>query len=151
MPRPKKSAKAAAVAYLSRRDHAEKELQQKLVARGYDEQEAQEAVAFCQDYNWIDDARYAERTLSNGIAKGWGLLRIRQELAYKGIHEAIVQQLLEEDEFDWFGHAKAVALRKFGATEIDTPKEKARRFRFLQSRGFELEEIRYALNIDDEY
>ncbi|MGF1680809.1 recombination regulator RecX [Photobacterium minamisatsumaniensis] len=151
MKKPQKSAKEAAIGYLSRRDHAETELHQKLIARGYEELEVAEAIVFCQDYNWLDDARFAEKTLTNGIAKGWGLLRIRQEMTIKGVHESIIQQLFEEDEFDWFEHAKSVAVRKFGQTEIETLKEKARRFRFMQSRGFDFEQIRYALNIDEEF
>ncbi|PSU32598.1 recombination regulator RecX [Photobacterium lutimaris] len=149
--KPAQSATRLAVRYLSRRDHAEKELQQKLLARGYEQADVDEAVALCQDYNWLDDARFAERLLGNGIAKGWGLLRIRQEMEHKGVHEAIVCQLFEHDEFDWYEHAREVALKKFGETPMETEKEKARRLRFMQSRGFDFEQIKYALDVEDEY
>lgn len=88
--------------------------------------------------------------MNNGIAKGWGLLRIRQEMAHKGIHEEIVSQLFEEDEFDWFEHAREVARRKYGDSPMDTDKEKARRLRFMQSRGFDFEQVKYALDVDDD-
>ena len=149
--KPVQSAKQSAVRYLSRRDHAEQELRQKLLARGYGQAEADEALAFCQDYNWLDDARFAERLRSNGIAKGWGPLRIRQEMAFKGIHDAIVRQQFADDEFDWYQHARQVAVRKYGDSPMETAKEKARRLRFMQSRGFDLEQIKYALDVDDEY
>lgn len=148
---PKQSVKEAAVGYLSRRDHAEKELRQKLKNRGYESAEIDEAVAFCQDYNWLDDARFAGQMLRNGLAKGWGLLRIRQELKLKGVHEVVVRQLLDEDEIDWFEHARAVARRKFGETQADTPKEQAKRVRFMQYRGFDFEQIKYAFGVDEEY
>ncbi|MCW8330613.1 recombination regulator RecX [Photobacterium sp. SDRW27] len=148
---PKLSAKQAAVGYLSRRDHAEKELRQKLIMRGYSEPDVSEAIAFCQDYNWLDDARYAVMIMKNGIAKGWGWLRIEQEMHIKGIHHAIVSQTADECEIDWYELACEVAQRKFGASEMDTPKEKARRFRFMQSRGFDFDQIKSALNIEDEY
>ena len=148
--KPTQSAKQAAVRYLSRRDHAEQELQQKLLVRGFEQEEVDEAVALCQDYNWLDDARFAERLLNNGIAKGWGLLRIRQEMAHKGIHEEVVSQLFEDDEFDWFEHAREVARRKYGDSPMDTDKEKARRLRFMQSRGFDFEQVKYALDVDDD-
>ncbi|MBY5947463.1 recombination regulator RecX [Photobacterium rosenbergii] len=148
--KPTQSAKQAAVRYLSRRDHAEQELQQKLLARGFEQEEVDEAVALCLDYNWLDDARFAERLLNNGIAKGWGLLRIRQEMAHKGIHEEVVSQLFEDDEFDWFEHALEVARRKYGDSPMDTDKEKARRLRFMQSRGFDFEQVKYALDVDDD-
>ncbi|MCQ1057498.1 recombination regulator RecX [Photobacterium sp. DNB23_23_1] len=149
--KPARSATQLAVRYLSRRDHAEKELQQKLLARGYELAEVDDAVALCQDYNWLDDARFAERLLGNGIAKGWGLLRIRQEMKFKGIHEEIIRQLFEDDEFDWYEHAREVALKKFGESPMESEKEKARRLRFMQYRGFDLEQIQYALDVDDEY
>lgn len=148
--KPTQSAKQAAVRYLSRRDHAEQELQQKLLARGFEQEEVDEAVALCQDYNWLDDARFAERLLNNGVAKGWGLLRIRQEMAHKGIHEDVVSQLFEDDEFDWFEHAREVARRKYGDSPMDSDKEKARRLRFMQSRGFDFEQVKYALDVDDD-
>ncbi|MDV5171523.1 recombination regulator RecX [Photobacterium rosenbergii] len=149
--KPAQSAKQAAVRFLSRRDHAEQELQQKLLARGYEPGEVDEAVALCQDYNWLDDARFAERLLNNGIAKGWGLLRIRQEMEFKGIHEEVIRQLFEDDEFDWFEHARNVARKKYGDTPMETDKEKARRLRFMQSRGFDFEQVKNALGVDDEY
>ena len=43
-----------------------------------------------------------------------------------------------------------IARRKFGNSEMDTPKEKARRFRFMQYRGFDFEQIKYALDTDDD-
>ncbi len=149
--KPVQSAKQAAVRFLSRRDHAEQELQQKLLARGYEQAAVDEAVALCQDYNWLDDARFAERLLNNGIAKGWGLLRIRQEMEFKGIHEEVIRQLFEDDEFDWFEHARDVAKKKYGDITMETDKEKARRLRFMQSRGFDFEQVKYALGVDDEY
>lgn len=148
---PKQSAKEVAVGYLSRRDHAEEELRQKLKTRGYSEQDIIEAIAYCQDYHWLDDARYVATMMQNGVAKGWGALRIKQEMKMKGVHDTIVSQVFEESDIDWYKQARDVAQRKFGDSEIDTPKEKARRFRFMQYRGFDFEQIKYALEVDDEY
>ncbi|WP_299020614.1 recombination regulator RecX [uncultured Photobacterium sp.] len=148
---PKQSAKETAVGYLSRRDHAEKELCQKLKGRGYSEQDVAAAIAYCQDYNWLDDARYASMMVRNGVGKGWGALRIKQEMKMKGVHATVISQAMDEVEVDWFEHARDVAQRKFGNSEMDTPKEKARRFRFMQYRGFDFEQIQYALNAEDEY
>ena len=103
---PKQSAKEAAIGYLSRRDHAEKELRQKLKTRGYSESDITEAIDFCQDYNWLDDARYAGMMMRNGIAKGWGELRIKQEMKMKGVHGTIVCQIFEESDTDWYEQAR---------------------------------------------
>ncbi|WP_428464681.1 recombination regulator RecX [Photobacterium kagoshimensis] len=149
--KPKKSVQEAAIGYLSRRDHAEKELRQKLIARGYSDEEVDKAIHFCQDYNWLNDVRYASIMVRNGIAKGWGELRIQQEMALKGVDSSIMDQVLEAAEVDWYQHACDVAARKFGQTPIDTLKEKAKRYRFMQSRGFNFDQIAYAFGQDEEY
>lgn len=148
---PKQSAKAVSVGYLSRRDHTEKELRQKLTTKGYCIEDIEEAIVFCQGHNWLDDARYAAMIMRNGVAKGWGALRIEQEMQQKGIHDTIINQTMTENEIDWYEHARDVALRKFGNSEVDSPKDKARRFRFMQSRGFDFDQTKYALDIEDEY
>ncbi|OAN12604.1 RecX family transcriptional regulator [Photobacterium jeanii] len=149
--RPLPPVKEAAVAYLSRRDHAEKELRQKLKRRGYSHGDIEQAIDFCQDYKWLDDVRYAGTTIRNGIAKGWGELRIRQEMELKGVNSQVIEQVMAVHEIDWFEHARAVAQRKYGETPMETQKEKAKRFRFMQSRGFDFEQIAYAFDQDEEY
>ncbi|MDX1304075.1 recombination regulator RecX [Photobacterium sp.] len=146
----KQSAQEAAVGYLSRRDHAETELRRKLTTRGFEAQEIDLAISHCQEYGWLNDTRYAAMMVRNGVAKGWGALRIKQEMKMKGVGEDIVNHAIDESDIDWYEHGKEVAQRKFGETVIDSPKEKARRFRFLQYRGFDFDQINYALAATDE-
>lgn len=145
----KQSAKEAAVGYLSRRDHGETELRRKLKTRGFEPEAIEQAICHCQEYDWLNDTRYAKMKVRNGIAKGWGSSRIKQEMKMNGVAEAIIYHAIEEADVDWYEHGKEVAQRKFGDTAIDSPKEKARRFRFLQSRGFDFDQINYALAATD--
>jgi len=146
----KTSAKQAAIGYLSRRDHAEMELRIKLQDKHYAQDEIDNAIADCLERGWLNDLRYASLLVRNGIAKGLGELRLREEITSKGVLEAIIEQALEECEVDWYEHAKDVALRKFGVIETGTLKEKAKRYRFMVYRGFNTDQISYALNIYDD-
>nr|WP_086940958.1 regulatory protein RecX [Thaumasiovibrio occultus] len=145
------SAYQAAVAILSRRDYAEQELRSKLIGKGYSIAEVNGAIAQCLSYGYLNDDRYARLVLQNSLHKGWGPLRIQQHLRQKGISDSQLHILLMETHIDWFEHAVEVAERKFGS-KIKLPKdrllqqkEKARRYRFLQYRGFSGDQIHYAL------
>ena len=61
---------------------------------------------------------------------------IRQQLQQKGLSEALVEQDLEAVKDEWFYIAEKVYKKKFSTQKITDQKEKAKRIRFMQSRGF---------------
>ncbi|MFV0447901.1 MAG: recombination regulator RecX [Vibrio sp.] len=146
----KMSCKERALYLLTRRDHGEFELWQKLVLKGFAEDEVQQAVSYCKEHGYLDDQRFARSQVRQHIAKGHGERRIRQELQQKRIDNEAVNSALESEEADWFELARLTAEKKFKqiAGQQDT-KEYAKQVRFLQYRGFSFEQIQYALNVDD--
>lgn len=144
------SCKERALYLLTRRDHGEFELWQKLVLKGFAEDEVQQAVSYCKEHGYLDDQRFARSQVRQHIAKGHGERRIRQELQQKRIDNEAVNSALESEEADWFELARLTAEKKFKqiAGQQDT-KEYAKQVRFLQYRGFSFEQIQYALNVDD--
>ncbi|UJF19013.1 recombination regulator RecX [Vibrio sp. SS-MA-C1-2] len=144
----KLTAKQVAVNILSRRDHSEYELRTKLQTRDFASSEIDEAILFCFEHRWLDDGRYSELVVRSGISKGHGLYRIKQTLKQKGVENQIIEIATQENDQDWFELAKETLARRF-SREIDSDKEKARRIRFLQSRGFNFDQINYALNGED--
>ncbi|CAH0524603.1 recombination regulator RecX [Vibrio hippocampi] len=143
---PTLSVKEAAIALLSRRDHGEYELQQKLQLKGYDDTEIDSAIIFCKECNYLDDLRYAKSQVRQHIYKGHGERRIRQELNQKRVTESVVDTAMAEEATDWFELAKLTAEKKFKAGKAKEPKEYAKQVRFLQYRGYSFEQISYALN-----
>src|SRR5690606_12946791 len=92
-----------------------------------------------------DDARFAESLVSARIRQGKGPVRIRLELAERGIDPALAEQALAECGEDWLALARRVRERRFGAElPADFP-GKARQMRFLQYRGFEPDQIAAAM------
>ena len=68
------SAKMRAVRIVSASSVSKKDLQQRLVRKGEDPDQAREAVAWMSDLNLLDDARVAEQVVSRCISKGYGLI-----------------------------------------------------------------------------
>ncbi len=83
------------------------------------------------------------------ILRGQGVIRIKGELRQRGIHQDILSEALASVEasenMDWFELARETLARRFSSPG-ENPKERARRERFLAARGFDFEQIRYALS-----
>ena len=142
----KMSCQDAAIHLLSRRDHGQFELWQKLLAKGYDEEDIQTTLMFCLESNYLDDLRYAKSQIRQHGYKGYGERRIRQELQLKKVAEAVVDQAMEEEPQDWFELAKQVAEKKYKGVKASDRNEYAKQVRFLQYRGYTFEQINYALD-----
>jgi regulatory protein len=71
------------------------------------------------------------------------------DIRQKGIAEDLLNTAVEAADTNWFALAREVAERKFGRGPATDQKDKARRMRFLQYRGFNFEQIKYALAATD--
>ncbi|UUM30953.1 recombination regulator RecX [Vibrio japonicus] len=147
---PTLSSKEAAMQLLSRRDHGEFELYQKLSLKGYEDEVIEEAINFCLNHNYLDDLRYAKSQIRQHVYKGHGERRIKQELNQKRVAESVIERALKEEPQDWFELAKQAAEKKFKGTKAKDQKEYAKQVRFLQYRGYSFEQISYALSFEDE-
>ncbi len=88
-----------AVLLLSRRDHGEGELRQKLRQKGYSDG-IDEALDRLKNQGYLDDERFARIYVGELIRlKGYGKARIKQELYRKGVSRDISDAVLEEAEF----------------------------------------------------
>lgn len=134
----------AALNILARREHSQSELTAKLEKKFPEEGEAiQDILQRLVDTGLQSDKRYAEMWLRSQIAKNRGPIRIRFEARQKGV-EALVSELIESSEHDWFEAAKSLVERKFpSGLTFDT---KAKAYRFLSYRGFSNDMIQYAVN-----
>ncbi len=96
--------------------------------------------------NLQSDHRFVEAFIRSRISRGQGYTRIRLDLKSRGADNNLIDQLLVDADIDWYELARNTAILKFGNNEKVDAKEKAKRMRFLQYRGFNFEQIKYALD-----
>lgn len=129
----------AAMNLLARREHSVRELRNKLLRRFPDEEMIAEQLQRLTDERLQSDARFADSYARQRCEKGYGPLRVREELRERGVDEADILLVMDALEIDWTALAAEVMRKKFGAAPPRDIKEKARRGRFMQYRGFSLE------------
>ena len=92
----KMSAKMRAVRIVSASNVSKRDLEQRLIHKGEDPQQAKEAVAWMSELNLLDDRRTAEQIVHRCISKGYGLSRAKQALFEKRIPKEYWQEVLED-------------------------------------------------------
>ena len=99
-------------------------------------------VAILSKENLQSDERFIESFINGRQAQGKGPLRIRQELEQKRLSACLIAAYLDECDERWATLAEEVYLKKFKGTIANSQPEKAKRFRFMQYRGFSHEQIK---------
>jgi regulatory protein len=138
--------KRTAVELLARREHSRLELERKLAARGFPEAVIAPALDALEHSGVLAAARFTESFIRSRLAKGQGPVRIRAELAERGVGDAA--ELLRGSDIDWLATARAVLRKRFGAEPPRDYRERAKQARFLQYRGFTADQVRAALELD---
>lgn len=143
-------ARKKAMDYLARREYGRQELCRKLDDAGFRPDAVEAAVSGLTNDGLQDDARFAEAFVRSRVNQGKGPVRIRADLAQRGVAACVIDAALEDRGDDWRQLACRVREKKFGARLPDTFNDKARQMRFLQYRGFDQAEIRAAIaDVDD--
>ena len=88
------SAKMRAVRIVSASSVTKRDLEQRLIHKGEDPDQAKEAVEWMSDLDLLDDRKTAEQVVSRCIAKGYGLARAKQALYEKRIPKAYWEDAL---------------------------------------------------------
>ena len=159
--------------YLSRREHSAGELRQKLLDKEQDPKKIEALLQEFKDKGYQSDHRTALMLIREGIRKGRGRVRIKNDF-YKrkvevpaNIDELIDMAMADNEEFvdvlsdntlvegvDWLRLAVEARVKKYGDEIPTDQKIKARQLRFLQYRGFKpdicFEAIKYNLQTLDE-
>ena len=130
-----------AVDLLSRREHSAKELTNKLKQKDFSSDDIAEVLLYLQEKNYQSDVRFAESACNSRVNKGYGWRYIQQELSFKGVNSSVISELKESLTIDWYYQAELAYNRRFGDSEIKDQKDKAKRIRFMQSRGFDSDQI----------
>ena len=90
------SAKMRAVRIVSASSVSKKDLEQRLVRKGEDPQQAKDAVQWMEELHLVDDRATAEQVVHSCISKGYGLARAKQALYEKRIPKTYWEEALAE-------------------------------------------------------
>ena len=141
--------RSAAMDLLTGREFSRAELAKKLDKRFDSYPAIASELDRLQEEGLQSDQRFTEAFLRSRIYRGHGLARIRLDIRQKGIGDDLFNAAVEATDTDWFRLAREVADRKFGRSPATEQKDRARRMRFLQYRGFNFDQIKYALSATD--
>ena len=90
----KMSAKMRAVRIVSASSVSKRDLERRLVQKGEKAADAQQAVAWMEDLNLLDDRKTAQQVVDRCISKGYGLARAKQALYEKRIPKEYWEEVL---------------------------------------------------------
>ena len=137
------SAKMRAVRIVSASSVTKRDLEQRLVHKGEDPQQAKEAVQWMTDLDLLDDSRVAEQVVQRCICKGYGLQRAKQALYEKKVPKQYWDAALA-DYPDQLAEITEFLRSRLGGTYDQ--RELKRAIDALMRRGHSYAVVRKALN-----
>ena len=139
----KMSAKMRAVRIVSATNVSKRDLEERLVRKGEDPNQAREAVSWMEDLHLVDDRNTAEQVVHSCISKGYGMARARQALYEKRIQKEYWEEALADypDQMD-----KILAFLRSRLDEDSDEKQVKKAIDALLRRGHNYGKIREGLN-----
>lgn len=127
---------------LANREHSRTELRRKLCARSYAGEMVDHVLDDLIRQHLLSDERFTEQYLSSRQRRGFGPVRIKGELRERGVKAELISSYLNVQDESWIETLRLTHDKKFGVESPSDIKEKARRVRFLEYRGFTGEQIK---------
>ncbi|ORU94495.1 MAG: RecX family transcriptional regulator [Cycloclasticus sp. symbiont of Poecilosclerida sp. M] len=131
---------------LARREHSQRELFQKLSNKGFEREAVELILNEFVENDWQSDKRFADSYFRSRVHAGFGPIRIAVELKERGV-EADTFSLHEmSDEPSWNVLLNELHKKKYGAFGPSDMKERIKRTRFFQHKGYTSEMIKRLFN-----
>jgi len=133
------SLRARAMRFLARREHSRAELRRKLAPVATEGEDLEILLDDLAKRGWLSDARFAEQSI-RAKARRFGPLKLANTLRAKGVDDEAIAAGFRAAGEDGTSHIESVWGSRFRAAP-GGDREKARQVRFLQGRGFALDDI----------
>ncbi len=135
----------AAIRLLAQNEHTVRQLKTKLRKKDFDAAAIETVLEGLQQRNLLSDERFAEQYVLMRSRKGFGPVRIVQEMHEKGVSDSLIDLAMNEADIDWRELMRETLQKKYGSGAVLNYEERARRARFLEYRGFPASLIREVL------
>ena len=135
---------------MSRREHSTEELRRKLSGKGCDSNQINDLLERLIRDKLLSEERFVESFIQSRIDKGVGPLLIQAQLHERGIDAALGADFLDVRNQQWRELAQSVQRKRFGEALPQNYNERAKQMRFLQQRGFTMEQINAAFKPDED-
>ena len=131
--------------FLSRREHSSKEVFQKMSRRVESKDMLMVVIDELIDDGLLSDERFAESYFQSRKNRGFGPLRIKNELKQKGVNESLFNEIQEGT--DWSVLAMNVLQKKVRGKFPEEQKDVLKLKNFLNYRGFNFQDIDKAFSM----
>ena len=146
-----KRAKLRAMNLLTKRQYTGKQLHDKLIQGGYDEQTAEAALDYVRSFHYVDDVEYAAEFIRCNADKR-SRREIEQKLRQRGISAEMITEAF--DRMDELGFAcdeeemirTLLQKKHFDPSQADE-REKQRLYGFFYRKGFRLDLVRRLMGL----
>lgn len=138
-------AKTAAFRIIERSYKTEKEIEDKLILKGFDKNIVERIKKLLREYDFMNDSKYTQAFIKDNIKKQ-GNKKIQYNLSKKGVSESLIKRELGKiNKEDMEKYATVIAEKKYAQLikrESDTWKLSNKLTSFLLSKGYEYEMIK---------
>ena len=136
---PTPSLRARAMRFLARREHSRAELRRKLAPHVPEGEDLEMLLDDLSRRGWLSDARFAEQSI-RAKARRFGPLKLANELRARGVDDESIAAGFRAAGDDGASSLERVWRARFREA-AGNDRDKARQVRFLQGRGFPLDDI----------
>jgi len=137
--KPEPDLRDRALSLLARREHSRFELARKLGQAGFAVEDIAPLLDEFEQKNWLSDRRFAESYVADHRARS-GAVKLAYELKQRGIDDAVIEKVLQDNRDSELERAQEVWRKKFGTPPANA-QERVMQMRFLRGRGFSSEVI----------
>lgn len=124
---------------LARREHSRQELSRKLERIAPEGENVEVVLDELAAKGWLSEARFAEQSV-RAKARRYGPIKVAHDLRAKGVGDEAIADAFRAAGSDGAANIESVWLTRFKAAPADN-RARARQIRFLQGRGFALDEV----------
>ncbi len=136
--------RARALRLLARREHSRAELARKLSPRAESREALESLLVSLEEKKQLSNERFASER-ARSLSRKYGAAKVRHDLRSKGVSAELVELACKSSSEGELERGKKMLEKKFPMPAANL-NERARRMRFLQSRGFSSEVIRSILS-----